>query len=345
MARSQKDKWIEMVKKLQSYRQEHNGSCIVPAKYPPDQKLGTWVKNQRQLHRKNLLAKDRFDQLNKMGFDWTSKRDLAFQDQWANMIQRLKVYQKDNNGGSIVPKGYDKDPQLGSWVTKQRHWYKKGSLSQGRFEQLDAIGFEWTVTTFNKTPKRVQNNEDKWTNMHKRLDAYQQEHDGSCDVPQGYRPDPSLGSWVNRQRQNYNKGLLTQERIDKLDAIGFQWVPSFEDKWTDMFKRLQAYQEEHDGRTDVPRQYLQDPQLGDWALKQRRYRSQGLLIKERCDRLDAIGFEWTRNTANTPNTGNPSQDQKWTKMLKRLRAYQQERDGRSNEPKKNRRIKLPLRSK
>merc|ERR1712151_633268 len=99
--------------------------------------------------------------------------------------------------------------------------------------------------------------------MLERLQAYQQEHNGSCNVPQRYRSDSQLGRWVMTQRNNHKKGLLAKERCDKLEAIGFQW-------------------------TVQPKNYSHDPQLGNWVDKQRSRYKQSLLAKERYDQLEAI---------------------------------------------------------
>ena len=163
----------------------------------------------------------------------------------------------------------------------------KGSLAKEKSDQLNAIGFEWT-----RNPT--------WTEMFKRLQAYQQEHSGSCNLPTRYYPDLNLGRWVQKQRSKYKKGLLAKERFDQLEAIGFQWTSTnanhkkyYQDRWTEMLKRLQAYQQEHNGSCDVPARYPQDPQLGAWVAKQRSLNKKGLLAKERCDQLEAIGFHWS----------------------------------------------------
>jgi hypothetical protein len=54
---------------------------------------------------------------------------------------------------------------------------------------------------------------------------------GHCNVPQRYDSDPSFGIWVNKQRDNYKIfhsgrrgvycGGMNQEKIDRLDGIGF----------------------------------------------------------------------------------------------------------------------------
>ena len=58
----------------------------------------------------------------------------------------------------------------------------------------------------------ARNQKDQWAEMLKRLQVYQLEHNGSTEVPRGYRQDPQLGSWVNKQRHNYKTGLLSKER-------------------------------------------------------------------------------------------------------------------------------------
>ena len=87
----------------------------------------------------------------------------------------------------------------------------------------------------------TMNNKQKWTKTFKRLQAYQQEHGGSCNVPSKYRQDLHLGRWVDKQRTTYRKGLLAKERCDQLEKIGFEWTVVERTKWTEMLKRLQQY--------------------------------------------------------------------------------------------------------
>jgi len=62
--------WMEMYKRLEKYKQEHNSTCV-PTKYDADPGLGTWVKRQRQnRNKKEKMGKERLDLLNKIGFAW-----------------------------------------------------------------------------------------------------------------------------------------------------------------------------------------------------------------------------------------------------------------------------------
>ena len=283
------DQWIKMLMRLQAYQQEHNGSCNVPKRYHPDPQLGNWVQTQRHYYKKGLLAKERCHYLEAIGFEWTV-REVT---EWTKMFKRLQAYQQEHNGSCDVPNKYPSDQQLGNWVNCQRKRYRKGLLAKERCDQLEATGFEWK----GNEQAKMQTYENKWNKMFRKLQAYQQEHNGSCNLPFKYSQNPKLGKWVSVQRQRYKKGLLTKERCDQLEAIGFlSRGQSFQDRWVEMFKRLQAYQQEHNGTCNVPFKYPQDPKLGKWVSMQRQRYKKGLLAKERCEQLNAIGFEWRSST-------------------------------------------------
>lgn len=49
---------------------------------------------------------------------------------------------------------------------------------------------------------------------------YYKEVNGNCDVPSEWKEDPQLGSWMGKQRYRRKRGLLTEERVRKLDDVG-----------------------------------------------------------------------------------------------------------------------------
>ena len=60
-----------------------------------------------------------------------------------------------------------------------------------------------------------------WETRFNELVQYKAKH-GDCNVP---RSQGQLGKWVNNQRTIYKKGKLSQDRIDRLNGIGFDWTP------------------------------------------------------------------------------------------------------------------------
>merc|ERR1712146_635293 len=65
-----------------------------------------------------------------------------------------------------------------------------------------------------------------------------------------------LGAWCKTQRQNKKKNKLSQDRIDKLDNIGFDWGKSHsdDDKWDIMYQALIDYKDSNNNE-DPPSRY------------------------------------------------------------------------------------------
>jgi hypothetical protein len=58
--------------------------------------------------------------------------------------------------------------------------------------------------------------------MYRRLVRYKSVH-GDCNVPSEWGEDFQQGIWVVKQRYRRKKGLLSEERVRKLDGIGIRW--------------------------------------------------------------------------------------------------------------------------
>ena len=87
---------------------------------------------------------------------------------------------------------------------------RKGELSDDHVERLEELGFDWGRTFVS------------WEERFKELQAYQRKH-SNCDVPRGEKsPNPELGSWVDNQRSR--KGMLSDDRVERLNQLGFKWV-------------------------------------------------------------------------------------------------------------------------
>ena len=89
---------------------------------------------------------------------------------------------------------------------------------------------------------------------------------------------------------------MTDERIAKLEKIGFVWDAN-EAAWTTRFVELVAYKQEH-GDCNVPRNYGPNEQLGRWVFTQRYHYQRwnkgkkANITEARIAKLDAIEFEW-----------------------------------------------------
>ena len=61
-----------------------------------------------------------------------------------------------------------------------------------------------------------------WETRFNEIISYKAKH-GDCNVILRQGP---LGRWVHEQRKSYKKNKLAQDRIDRLNGIGFDWMPS-----------------------------------------------------------------------------------------------------------------------
>ena len=73
------NKWQKRLKELKRYKTE-NGHCLVPQKYPSNQQLANWVKQQRTHYRflqqgkYSSLTDERLFLLDSIGFVWKTKK-------------------------------------------------------------------------------------------------------------------------------------------------------------------------------------------------------------------------------------------------------------------------------
>jgi len=154
-----------------------------------------------------------------------------------------------------------------------------------------------------RTP-RINNFEERYNQLLQFKEEF-----GHCNVPHKYSRNLLLGVWCNNTRKTYNrarKGMpipykISQDKIDRLNKIDFQWNPAVYDGTFD--KRcfeLETFKEEF-GHCNVPRRYQGNPSLGAWCNTMRTaYKKiqSGMetsynISQDRVEILEGIGFRWT----------------------------------------------------
>ena len=122
-----------------------------------------------------------------------------------------------------------------------------------------------------------------------------QEREGHCNVPAHGRTTRRLGSWLNKQRTLYKKGRLAPHRLARLASLGVVW-DVLTTQWELGFADLVKFKAET-GHCRVPRRYPPNPRLATWLSVQRREHHLGTLSADRTARLEALGAEWTPQSA------------------------------------------------
>ena len=142
-------------------------------------------------------------------------------------------------------------------------------------------------TEENAPSNQASSNEALWEQRLNQLIEYKGEK-GNTNVPVRISP---LGRWVKRQRELFKKGELSDDRINSLNEICFEWQGVHKDlQWEKYFDELVAYKEEK-GNTKVPRTF----KLGSWVRRQRQSFKEGAMTEERTNKLNELGFEWIIN--------------------------------------------------
>jgi hypothetical protein len=148
-----------------------------------------------------------------------------------DMFQKLVIHKKLHKN-TMVPRQYNEEPKLGTWVKTQRQNCKNDSLLPNRVDLLKSIGFEWYAAK--------EKSDELWMGMFQKLVAYKKLHK-NCLVPVYYQEDPKLGHWISQQRKKYKNDSLLHNRVDLLKSIGMRW--SNDELWMGMFQKLVAYKE------------------------------------------------------------------------------------------------------
>ena len=204
-------RWEEMFGVLQVHKKKH-GDCNDPSSM--NLVLKRWVNTQRANYKSNKLSEYRIIHLEKIGFEWFSPVKKKEEERWKEKLKALNEYKKDH-GDCNVPSVWTENKQLAYWVAAQRDRYRDKNISEYRIRHLEKIGFEWKHSLEEMGKKR-------WEEKLNALKEYKRKH-GDCDVPFFYEENRKLASWVRTQRANYRNGKLSDDRIKRLEDIGFMW--------------------------------------------------------------------------------------------------------------------------
>ena len=368
------ERWLSMYAELMAFQEKYE-STKVPILDNLEKSngnddlssLGRWVKVQRMQHSKLMrnqaapgMTKERLELLKSINFAWSGKRETDY-DKWLHMYFKLLFYYQEHNTTIISDSEGQGSKQLLKWTEQQRTFYrnlnektdgsskKRGrkavnTLTQHRIDLLEEIDFDWDHCNLDRT----------WDDMYDELTKYKENFNTTVVST---NINERLGEWTVLQREMYNAGYpdLTQEQIQKLNKIDFDWNFTVDVNWNAMMYRLDAYNRKHD-TTIVPNHDGGDRPLANWVNNQRvklgkyvlndegeyyddhdlveriasdlgcspdeTFEPKGFIkrltpstLATRIRRLNAIGFVWD------------AQEASWQEQYQRLLVYKDENNG------------------
>lgn len=206
-------KWEEKFNLLKEYLEEYGK--LPPTGYTiyKGVDIGHWCSKQRHLFKgksKRTLTSDRIAKLNSINFVWDV--NIAY---WDSVFELLKEYLEEFGEFPKQDTIY-KGVRIGAWCNDQRQKYKnnhkRGNLTEYKINKLDSINFVWDIA------------DNSWNTYFELVKEYKEKYGKikKDTIYKGY----NIGSWCDRQRQVFKgnqKGNLTEDRINKLNSIGFEW--------------------------------------------------------------------------------------------------------------------------
>ncbi|MEU6713048.1 Helicase associated domain protein [Nonomuraea sp. NPDC046802] len=263
-------RWEEGIAHARAYRAEH-GHLHMPTQYecPDGYQLGPWLTAVRNRKREGKLQPERVAELEQLGIVWH-----VFEGRWQYHLDALDAWIAEQ--GTEVPQTATTSDgvRVGNWLSNQRQKAKNGTLSEAQKTALEQRG-----VLLNALAAR-------WQANFEQLAAHLKEHGGNS-VPKNH----PLEEWVNRQRDQYRRGELPQERMDLLRNAGFSFDP-YADEYVAFLAAARSFAA-REGHLTVPTEHRENGlRLAAWINNRRTEYRRGVLAPERVTELEATGIVW-----------------------------------------------------
>ena len=277
---------------------KENGNLEVPARYITEEgyALGSWLNNQKAIHKGTIVGKlteDQIQKLNSIGMIWDSLDYF-----WEQNFKLAKEYYL-TYGNLDIPTNYKSTDgkHLGNWILRQRQLYKSNSLTDEQIKKLDSIDMDWMDRV-----DRV------WENGFIEAKNYSEEY-GNLSVPKNYRSntDFPLGIWIQRQRSLYKNNKISEDRFKRLTDIGMKWNL---DNWKFRFDLVKKYYEEHGNINISQKEVIQGVWIGKWIVSQKKAMESGKLTNEQIEMLKTLPMEEVGR-----------KDNRWWSMYEEAKKY------------------------
>jgi hypothetical protein len=177
-----------------------------------------------------------------------------------------------------------------------------------------------STTSSTKKTRRERSKSKTFDERLEDLKAFKIKH-GNCHVSRNDSMYYSLGSWCHNMRISFRTTrkldgqdvpVLSQDKIDALNEVGFDWtikearqIKSFDERLQDLRRFKETY-----GHTRVPTGYEKNPSLAYWCNNVRnafKMKNSGKkqyisLNQERIDALEELGFEFGKRSRRSSSS-------------------------------------------
>ena len=271
--------WNQAYGELCRYYQEH-GHTDIPAAYRQNGiGLGKWIRRQREQYHKGKLSAEQIAQLEQIGVSF----DMI--DTWEEKFLLAQAYYNENGSLKIPPDYVINGVWLNKWLNEQKligEGKRKKKLTAEQREKLESIGLVFGEVTVDRI----------WEERYSEAKSYYEAH-GDLNIPSDYQDcqGKKLKRWLTRQKKCFQDGLMSKDKIRKLEAIGMDFSSRKQSAFENGYAHLKDYVAEH-GDADVSIKYVcaDGFRLGIWVVNHRRLKNK--LSNQEVVLLDALGMIW-----------------------------------------------------
>jgi hypothetical protein len=223
------------------------------------------------------------------------KRKNMKSEQWDRNYEDVLAFAKAH-GHLKLPSTNPESLRLATWL---RHQAGRVTILEYQKEKLKIL------SPYRDERSLEEKSWEAWYGMYKRLLAFYKAKGHSVVK---INEDRKLNYWVIRQRHTAKKGKLFDERRrKKLEEINFEFesLVKYNEKstytaqqvyqWEQMYAQLESYHRVN-CHCLVPYTFEENIPLGHWVSKQRIDFKKGVMKPGRYQRLDHLGFAWSRRS-------------------------------------------------
>ncbi len=268
-------KWQSSYRKLIKLRSMYPKDCYNEVLNGRPNPVYSWCLAQRR-NRFKLSPKHLF-QLEQLNFPWDSENKVN-SDKWDVCFEQLVDHKMIYKENWLDEKIDDEFNPLYDWIEIQRN--EKRKLAKSKIERLNSIGFNWNNAAEEKLAK--------WTKELNFYKKYMEQYSNKDHPFPKIRKNSKLERWCDIQREN--RAELTEEQIEQLEELGFEWRSATEvrnETWDLCYDELLEYARTHNNK--LPSDNTEDPHLRHikfWYKYQITIKE--LLTEEQLEKLSVI---------------------------------------------------------
>lgn len=204
--------WEHWISMAEDYYRKY-GNLEVHTDYMVDgYRFGYWLKAQRKKCKAGKLTKRQIQDLEKCGMVWS----FGERTDWYSWYTLAEHYYQ-SYGNLLIPLNYktENGDKLGVWIFIQRERRSKINgrkpLDAGQILALDKISMVWKLDCVR---------EEKWEAMYQWVAEYKRENHRLPLRPLIKAPDGrSMGNWIAVQRTALGRGMMKQDRTERLSML------------------------------------------------------------------------------------------------------------------------------